>query len=73
MLILKRLAREDGIEVDDADIEQRIEEKAAEFDTTPATLQAELEKGSGRSRLKDLLLAESVLEYLLENIRGKDT
>ena len=72
MLILKRLAREDGIEIDDADLEQRITEKAAEFETSPETLKAELEKGGGRPRLKDLLLAESVLEYLLENTTGKE-
>ncbi len=73
MLILKRCAREEGIEIGEADLEQRIEEKAAEFETSPDTLKAELEKGGGRSRLKDLLLAENVLEYLLENMRGKDT
>jgi FKBP-type peptidyl-prolyl cis-trans isomerase (trigger factor) len=68
MLILKRLAREEGIEIDDADLEQRIEQKSAEFGTSPDTLKAELEKGGGTVRLKDLLLAESVLEYLLETI-----
>jgi FKBP-type peptidyl-prolyl cis-trans isomerase (trigger factor) len=71
MLILKRCAREDGIEIDEADLEQRLEEKAAEFATSPETLKAELEQGGGRSRLKDLLLAESVLEYLLENMAEK--
>jgi FKBP-type peptidyl-prolyl cis-trans isomerase (trigger factor) len=71
MLILKRIAREEGIEVEDADVEQRIEDKAAEFGTIPHSLIAELEHGGGRARLKDLLLAESVLEYLLENIRGQ--
>lgn len=68
MLILKRLAREEGIEVEDADIERRIEEKSAEFETSPEALKAELEKGGGRPRLKDLLLAENVLAYLLETI-----
>jgi FKBP-type peptidyl-prolyl cis-trans isomerase (trigger factor) len=68
MLILKRLAREEGIEVDDADLEQRIKDKAAEFGTSPDALKAELEKGGGKTRLKDLLLAENVLEYLLENM-----
>jgi len=73
MLILKRLAREEGLEVEDADVEQRLQDKAAEFGTTPHSLKAELEQGGGRARLKDLLLAESVLEYLLEDIQGKDT
>jgi FKBP-type peptidyl-prolyl cis-trans isomerase (trigger factor) len=73
MLILKRIAREEGIEVEEADVEQRISEKAAEFGTGAETLKAELEQGGGRARLKDLLLAESVLEYLLENMQGKYT
>jgi FKBP-type peptidyl-prolyl cis-trans isomerase (trigger factor) len=73
MLILKRIAREEGIEVEEADVEQRIAEKAAEFGTRAETLKAELENGGGIPRLKDLLLAESTLEYLLEtsNPRGR--
>lgn len=69
MLILKRLAREEGIEVEEADVDRRIEEKAAEFGTKADTLSAELEKGGGRARLKDLLLAENVLGYLLEDLQ----
>jgi FKBP-type peptidyl-prolyl cis-trans isomerase (trigger factor) len=66
MLILKRIAREEGIDLEEADVEQRIGEKAEEFGTKADTLKAELEKGGGIPRLKDLLLAESVLEFLLE-------
>jgi FKBP-type peptidyl-prolyl cis-trans isomerase (trigger factor) len=68
MLILKRIAREEGIEVEEADVEQRIQEKAEVFGTKAETLRAELENGGGIPRLKDLLLAESTLEYLLETI-----
>jgi len=71
MLILKRLAREEGLEVEDVDREQRIKEKAGEFGTTADTLKAELERGGGRARLKDLLLAESMLAYLLESMSRK--
>jgi len=71
MLILKRLAREEGLEVEDAEVEQRIQNKAAEFGTTAEALTAELEPGGGRARLKDMLLAESVLEYLLENMQAR--
>ena len=71
MLILKRIARNEGLEVEEADVEERIREKAAEFGTSDEALKAELEQGGGRARLKDLLLAENVLGYLLENITGK--
>lgn len=73
MLILKRLAREEGLEVEDGEVEQRIAEKAAEFGTSPDTLKAELEQGGGRARLKDLLLAESVLEYMMDSMARKET
>ncbi len=48
------------------DVHKRIAEKAEEFGTTIRALQAELEKGGGIGRLRDMLLAESTLEYLRE-------
>ncbi len=66
ILILKKIARQEGIEVDEADVERRIEEKAAEFGVRSHTLKAELEKGGRRQRLKDMLLAESTLDFLIE-------
>jgi FKBP-type peptidyl-prolyl cis-trans isomerase (trigger factor) len=66
MLILKRVARQEGIDVSEEDVEKRIREKAAEFGTDPDSLKAELQKGGGTTRLKDMLLAESTLEYLIE-------
>jgi FKBP-type peptidyl-prolyl cis-trans isomerase (trigger factor) len=64
MLILKRIARQQGIEVDEADVSKRIAEKAIEFGTTKEALEEELEEGGGVDRLKDMLLAESTLEFL---------
>ena len=72
MLILKRLARNEGLEVEEADVEERITAKAEEFETKMEDLRAELEEGGGRVRLKDLLLAENVLGYLLENLREQE-
>ena len=66
MIILKRLAGQEGIEVSEADVERRIKEKAIEFNTDPDVLRSELEEGGGRQRLKDMLLAESTLDYLVE-------
>ncbi len=70
MLILKRIARREGIEVDESDVERRIKEKAAEFGEDPDSLKAEFEKGGGRQRLKDMLLAESTLNFLIEKSGG---
>lgn len=69
MLILKRIARQEGIVVDDADVKLRIADKAKEFGTTRELLQRELEAAGGMQRLRDMLLAESTLDYLLERNR----
>jgi FKBP-type peptidyl-prolyl cis-trans isomerase (trigger factor) len=66
MLILKQIARREGIEVDEKDVNTRIAEKANEFGTTVKSLEKQFEKGGGLQRLKDILIAESTLEYLLE-------
>jgi trigger factor len=67
MLILKQIARQEGIEVNEADVNKRIAEKAEEFGTTKKSLQAELGKAGDMQRLRDMLLAESTLEYLMES------
>jgi FKBP-type peptidyl-prolyl cis-trans isomerase (trigger factor) len=66
MLILKQIARQEGIEVDEKDVNARITEKAVEFGSTKELLQSELEQGGGMQRLRDMLVAESTLDYLLE-------
>ena len=66
MLILKQIARQEGIEVNEADINKRIAEKAEEFGTTIKSLQAEFNKSEDMQRLSNMLLAESTLGYLIE-------
>jgi FKBP-type peptidyl-prolyl cis-trans isomerase (trigger factor) len=68
MVILKKIARQEGIEVDESDVETRIKEKASEFGTTVEELRSQLEKGGGRERLRNMLVAERTLEYLLETV-----
>ena len=71
MLILKRIAKQEGIEVSESDVDRRIKDKALEFGTSADALRSELEEGGGRRRLKDMLLAESTLDYLTEIITHK--
>jgi FKBP-type peptidyl-prolyl cis-trans isomerase (trigger factor) len=66
MLILKKIAEREGIELDESDVETRMKEKASEFGTTVGELRAQLEKGGVKERLRDLLIAEYTLGYLLE-------
>ena len=68
MLILKKLAGREGIEISEKDVEQRIEEKTSEFGIGSDALRAELEEGGGIQRLGDMLLAESTLEFLVERL-----
>jgi FKBP-type peptidyl-prolyl cis-trans isomerase (trigger factor) len=70
MLILKKIARREGIEVDEADVERRIAEKAVEFGTTAPALRAQLEQTGGTRRLRDMLLAESTLDFLIEKSKA---
>jgi len=69
MLIVKKIAGREGIEVDESDVEGRIRAKASEFGTTVEMLRAQLEKGGGRERLRDMLVAENTLGYLLETVQ----
>lgn len=68
MLILKQIARREGIEVDESDVETRIKEKASEFGITVEKLRSQIEKGGGRERLRNMLVVERTFEYLLENV-----
>lgn len=66
MLILKRIARQEGIDVGDEDVEERIESKAVELGVTSDVLREQFQEANMRQRLKDMLLAESVLDFLVE-------
>jgi FKBP-type peptidyl-prolyl cis-trans isomerase (trigger factor) len=66
MLILKQIAQQEGIEINEADVNERIAEKADEFGTTTKSLQAEFAKTGDMQQLSNMLLAESTLDYLLE-------
>jgi FKBP-type peptidyl-prolyl cis-trans isomerase (trigger factor) len=73
MIILKKIGQQHGIDVDESDVSKRIAQKAEEFGTTKEALQKELEEGGGLGRLRDLLLAESTLEYIEYHVsRGSD-
>jgi FKBP-type peptidyl-prolyl cis-trans isomerase (trigger factor) len=66
MLILKKIAHQDNIEIDQKDIEKRIKIIAAENDVTPEELKEFLIANNGLSRLADSLLAETVLAYIID-------
>jgi FKBP-type peptidyl-prolyl cis-trans isomerase (trigger factor) len=72
LLILERIARREGMEVDERDVEHRIAEKAREFGESVKSLKVRLEQGGGIGRLREMLLAEATLDYLVEAV-GRQT
>ena len=66
MLILKKIASQEQIEIDEKDIDDRIKIVAAENDVTPEYLRKFLIENQGYSRFIDSLLAETVFDYIIE-------
>ncbi len=66
MLILKKIALQDGIEVDEKDIGERIAAVAAESEVAPEELKQFLMENKAMGRFVDSLLAEAVLDYIIE-------
>lgn len=66
MIILRKIARQEGIEVDESEVNERIAERAEEWGESENALRSELEEGCGMIRLRDMLLAERTLQYLVE-------
>jgi len=58
----KTIALQEGITVEETNVNNRIAVKAKEFGTTTKTLQTELTEGGGIGQLRDMLLAESTLD-----------
>jgi FKBP-type peptidyl-prolyl cis-trans isomerase (trigger factor) len=66
MLILKKIASNDGIDVDAYDVEERIKKVAYENEMSIQEVKEFLLHTGGASRLSNFLLAENVLEYIIE-------
>lgn len=72
LLILGEIASRDGIEVDDKDLDERIERIAhARGSDTPSMRRFMLRNG-GLSRISGFILAERTLDYLIDINRGKE-
>ena len=65
-LILTKIAKQEGIEADAKDIDQRIGKMARETGVAASYLKQQLSQNNTLSRIGSLLLAEKTLDYLLE-------
>ena len=66
LLILQAIARAEGIEVDDQDVDDRIAQMAEASGMPARALRTELEQKNGIERLSLFLLAEQTMDYVLE-------
>ena len=66
LLILDAIALQEGIEIDERDMQERIEHTAEQFGTTVSRLRHKLHRNGGLSRMRSFLRAEKTLDYLLE-------
>jgi FKBP-type peptidyl-prolyl cis-trans isomerase (trigger factor) len=72
MITLQRIADTNGIEVEDHDVTERVERMASEYGMSPSALQQRLLQNGGLFRVRNYLLAELTLDYLLElNAKGE--
>lgn len=67
--ILRRIADEEKIAVDDSDMERYLQMVAARHNMTPARMRTELEKRDALSAIRSDLRAEKTLDFLLSNAR----
>ncbi len=65
LLILKKIARQEGIEADEKDVSGRIEKMAQETGVAASYLKQQLLQSGGLSRIGSFLLAEKTMDYLL--------
>ena len=65
--ILEQIAEAEGIEVDERDVDQRVERISTECEVKPHDVRQRLARRGGLGRLRELLVAEQTLEYLLAN------
>ncbi len=69
--ILRAVADAESIEVDDSELDSRIEAMAGQHRMSPAQLRGELEKRDGIAKLKHDVLGAKTLDFLLENAKIK--
>ena len=66
LLILDEIAFQDGIEIDERDMKERIERTAEQHGKTVSSLRQQLLRDGGMSRMRSFLRAEKTLDFLLE-------
>jgi FKBP-type peptidyl-prolyl cis-trans isomerase (trigger factor) len=66
MITLQRIADHDGVDVDDRDVTERVERMASEYGMSPSDLRQRLLQNGGLFRVRNFLLAEYTLDYLLD-------
>lgn len=66
LMIFKEIAENEGIDVSDNELQERIKIMATEIGATPKQLEEHLIATGGVARLKEFMLAEATLTFLIE-------
>ncbi len=69
-LVLEAVARQEGLQVEDAEVERRIAELAAGAKTTPESLRRRLEQDGRLDDLRASILEEKTVEHLMRLAKG---
>ena len=69
--ILSGIADEEKIEVQDAEVDSRIESMATRYGMSAARFRAEIDKREGLDKLKNDIRSEKTLDFLLQNAKVK--
>jgi len=68
-LILEKIAQENNMEVEEADLQKEIQEIVAATNQAPEVVEAHLTKDGGLDRIKSRLRIDKSLEFVLLNVR----
>ncbi|MGQ9662134.1 MAG: trigger factor [Kiritimatiellia bacterium] len=70
--ILRRIGRQEGLTVTEQEVEERLQHLSKRFDVSVEQLRNEMEKQDGLIRLRDEILCEKTMDWLLANAHIKE-
>ena len=69
--ILRQIAREEGLAVQEAEMDQRLQDMSRQYGVARDKIQAAMENNNGLERMKQEMLCEKTLDFLLEHAKIK--
>ncbi len=70
--LFQKIAQKEGIKVDQKEMTQRVEQLAAQYQTTPEKLVKEIQSKNGFHQIYEQLMNEKVIDWLVQNAKIED-